>query len=57
MIKTSSLSYSYNAEKKIHFGDLTIQSGAQFLLLGESGSGKTTERTILLQETNCEIVC
>lgn len=42
MIKTSSLSYSYNAEKKIHFGDLTIQSGAQFLLLGESGSGKTT---------------
>ena len=42
MIKTASLSYSYNAEKKIQFSDLTIQSGEQFLLLGESGSGKTT---------------
>jgi len=42
MIKTTSLSYSYNAEKKIQFSDLTIQTGAQFLLLGESGSGKTT---------------
>jgi len=42
MIKTSSLSYSYDAEKKIHFSDFTIQTGAQFLLLGESGSGKTT---------------
>jgi ABC-type lipoprotein export system ATPase subunit len=42
MIKTSSLSYSYGTEKKIHFSDITIQTGAQFLLLGESGSGKTT---------------
>ena len=42
MIKTASLSYSYNAEKKIQFSDLTIQTGEQFLLLGESGSGKTT---------------
>jgi len=42
MIKTSSLSYSYHAEKKIQFSDLAIQTGQQFLLLGESGSGKTT---------------
>lgn len=42
MIKTASLSYSYNAERKIQFSDLTIQPGEQFLLLGESGSGKTT---------------
>jgi ABC-type lipoprotein export system ATPase subunit len=42
MIKTSSLSYSYGTEKKIYFSDLTIETGAQFLLLGESGSGKTT---------------
>lgn len=42
MIKTGSLSYSYGTEKKIQFSDLTIQTGAQFLLLGESGSGKTT---------------
>jgi len=42
MIKTTSLSYSYNAERKIQFSDLTIQTGEQFLLLGESGSGKTT---------------
>lgn len=42
MIITTSLSYSYNAERKIQFSDLTIQTGEQFLLLGESGSGKTT---------------
>ncbi|MEQ1587638.1 MAG: ATP-binding cassette domain-containing protein, partial [Cyclobacteriaceae bacterium] len=42
MIKTGSLSYSYGTEKKIQFSDLSIQTGAQFLLLGESGSGKTT---------------
>lgn len=42
MIKTSSLYYSYAAEKKMQFSDLTIQTGEQFLLLGESGSGKTT---------------
>jgi putative ABC transport system ATP-binding protein len=42
MIKTNSLSYSYDTEKKIQFSDLTIQTGEQFLLLGESGSGKTT---------------
>lgn len=42
MIKTSSLSYSYNSEKKIHFQDLKVDKGEQFLLLGESGSGKTT---------------
>jgi putative ABC transport system ATP-binding protein len=42
MIRTSSLSYSYNSEKIIQFSDLMIQTGEQFLLLGESGSGKTT---------------
>lgn len=42
MIKTQSLSYSYNASKEILFPDLEIQDNAQFLLLGESGSGKTT---------------
>ena len=42
MIKTHALSYSYNAEKKIHFQDLKVDKGEQFLLLGESGSGKTT---------------
>jgi len=42
MINTRAISYSYNTEKEIHFSDLTIQTGDQFLLLGESGSGKTT---------------
>ncbi len=42
MIKTQSLSYSYNTSKEIHFADLAIQDNTQFLLLGESGSGKTT---------------
>jgi putative ABC transport system ATP-binding protein len=42
MIKTQSLSYSYNTEKKIHFQDLMLNKGEQCLLLGESGSGKTT---------------
>ncbi|MBN8653223.1 MAG: ATP-binding cassette domain-containing protein [Cytophagales bacterium] len=42
MIRTRSLSYTYNSEKEIAFGDLNIAGGDQFLLLGESGSGKTT---------------
>lgn len=42
MIRTRSLSYTYNSEKELAFGDLNIAGGDQFLLLGESGSGKTT---------------
>jgi ABC-type lipoprotein export system ATPase subunit len=42
MIKTQSLSYSYNSEMKIQFQDLMLNKGEQCLLLGESGSGKTT---------------
>lgn len=42
MIRTKSLSYAYQAEQPIFFGDLEIATGEQLLLLGESGSGKTT---------------
>ena len=33
--------YTYTSAKEILFTDLTIESGSQVLLLGESGSGKT----------------
>jgi ABC-type lipoprotein export system ATPase subunit len=42
MIEVKELCYTYNSEKKIVFQDFTINTGEQWLLLGESGCGKTT---------------
>jgi ABC-type lipoprotein export system ATPase subunit len=42
MIKVRNLTYRYRTGAEIQFPDLTIERGAQHLLLGESGSGKTT---------------
>ncbi|HRI79067.1 MAG TPA: ATP-binding cassette domain-containing protein [Cyclobacteriaceae bacterium] len=42
MISTQGLVYTYAGQKKISFRDLTIQRGEQWLLLGDSGCGKTT---------------
>ena len=42
MIKVKNLSYSYNKDKKNIFQDFTIKTSEHWLLLGESGCGKTT---------------
>ncbi len=42
MVNVKGLSYGYTPEKKIHFKDFAILKGEHWLLLGESGFGKTT---------------
>jgi ABC-type lipoprotein export system ATPase subunit len=42
MIESKNLSFSYGKELVIRFPDLSIQQGEHCLLLGQSGSGKTT---------------
>lgn len=42
MIRVKELWYNYNSKKKITFQDFTVTTGEQWLLLGESGCGKTT---------------
>lgn len=42
MIKTSHLAYSYHTGSNIRFPDFEMSKGEQVLLLGNSGSGKTT---------------
>lgn len=47
MISIQSVSHSYPNSPAIGFGDLHIERGEKWLLLGESGSGKTTFLHIL----------
>ena len=42
MVSVKGLSYGYTPEKKIHFQDFAILKGEHWLLLGQSGCGKTT---------------
>ena len=42
MIRAKELCYNYNSEKKIVFQDFTVNTGEHWLLMGESGCGKTT---------------
>ncbi|MGB0864799.1 MAG: ABC transporter ATP-binding protein [Saprospiraceae bacterium] len=42
MLKTSQLSYSYDKNNTIHFPDINCQKDEHWLLLGQSGTGKTT---------------
>jgi putative ABC transport system ATP-binding protein len=42
MIASAELSYQYSNGKAIQFPDLRLKKGDQCLLLGDSGSGKTT---------------
>ena len=42
MLKTNQLTYSYNQNTTIHFPDIDCKAGEQWLLLGQSGTGKTT---------------
>ncbi len=42
MLKSKSIQFTYDGEKKFKFPDLNINSGESLLVLGESGVGKTT---------------
>ena len=42
MIRIQGLTHTYSNHKKIRFNDFTVQRGEHWLLLGESGCGKTT---------------
>ncbi len=42
MLKTKNLSFAYNANRKFDFPDMTCQNGEKWLILGQSGCGKTT---------------
>ena len=47
MLKSKSIQFTYDGEKKFKFPDLNIKSGESLLVLGESGVGKTTFIQIL----------
>ena len=47
MLKSNSIQFNYDGEKKFKFPDLNINSGESLLVLGESGVGKTTFIQIL----------
>jgi putative ABC transport system ATP-binding protein len=42
MIKTNNISFQYKEGKALHFPDIDIAQGAHYLILGTSGTGKTT---------------
>ena len=42
MILTNNLIINYKANRSIHFNDVSIKKGEQWLLKGDSGTGKTT---------------
>ncbi len=42
MLKTNNLSYKYPDAVALHFPDIDVSKGEHFLLLGQSGCGKTT---------------
>lgn len=42
MLKTSQLRFAYSAEKQFVFPDFEVPSGGHLLVLGKSGTGKTT---------------
>jgi ABC-type lipoprotein export system ATPase subunit len=42
MLQTTDLQYAYAGGRTLHFPDIRLESGEHWLLLGQSGSGKTT---------------
>jgi len=42
MLRTQQLEYTYPGNKTIRFPDINCEKGSQWLLLGQSGTGKTT---------------
>ncbi|MEL6717699.1 MAG: ABC transporter ATP-binding protein [Bacteroidota bacterium] len=42
MLKTQGLSFAYDQQTRLNFPDIHCESGEQWLLIGQSGCGKTT---------------
>lgn len=42
MLQTKALSYTYDGKHLLHFPDINCQKGEHWLILGQSGCGKTT---------------
>lgn len=42
MIQTTNLQFQYNADQRFQFPDMTCEQGSHWLILGQSGCGKTT---------------
>lgn len=42
MLETKNIKYAYKGQPQLQFPDITCQQGEQWLLLGQSGCGKTT---------------
>jgi putative ABC transport system ATP-binding protein len=47
MLTTSNLSYTFSGGKQLNFPDIACQQGEHWLILGQSGSGKTTMLNLL----------
>ena len=47
MLRTEKLGFSYGDQRQFHFPDIICEKGEQWLLLGQSGSGKTTFLNLL----------
>ncbi len=47
MLRTENLSFSYGNQPPFRFPDISCKKGEQWLLLGQSGSGKTTFLNLL----------
>ncbi|MFN0202223.1 MAG: ABC transporter ATP-binding protein [Bacteroidia bacterium] len=48
ILQTQHLTFSYSPQKTIHFPDLQVKQGEHFVILGKSGSGKSTFLHLLL---------
>lgn len=59
MLGTKGLSFQYNSEREFQYSDISVTAGETLLVLGNSGSGKTTFLHLLsglLQPTNGEVL-
>ena len=59
MLKTKGLSFQYNSVREFQYSDISVTAGETLLVLGNSGSGKTTFLHLLaglLQPTKGEIL-
>ena len=51
MLKSESITFTYDGVHKFHFPDIQLEKGESLLVLGDSGVGKTTFIQILHYKT------